>query len=230
MSDYPGELVILDISNESGYDTDNGYPRLTDAQWKPIIDQFSSGIKKPCVGFSGYLPNITMNEFIGDGKGCVISILRNINNNGADKGQYPYSSMGQYNQYSNTEYINIMAPDQVAKLKTNRILTAENDPNTNDQFYVFSWTLTGIDLSITQIAANAFNSLFGYAYQQFTPFSYPNILYVDYFGRPNPTINTDGTQDERNSRATSEIVALAMAVNLDLASQNCYTGGGTINP
>lgn len=173
MGDYPGELVILDISNESGY------PRLTDAQWQPNIDQFSSGIKKPCVGFSGYLPNITMNEFIGDCKGCVISIMRNINNDGADKGQYPYGSVGQYNQHSNAEYINIMAPDQVARLKTNRIITAENDPNTNDQFYVFYSTLTGIDLSITKIAANAFNSLFGYAYQQFTPFSYSNIVYVD---------------------------------------------------
>lgn len=57
------------------------------------------------------------------------------------------------------------------------------------------------------------------------------ILYMwTNFGRPNPIVSTDGTQDERNSRATSEIVALVMAVNLDLASQNCYTGGGTINP
>ncbi|WEW59950.1 hypothetical protein PRK78_005432 [Emydomyces testavorans] len=231
MDDHPGELVILDINDESGYDTDNPdsggrYSRLTDAQWQPIITQFSQGIKQPCPDMGSDLANVKLKSFIGNGKGCVLSLIR-INTK-PGKAQYPASALPRYNIYSNIDSLDTMARDQVAKLKANRVLGAETDTTkTKDGFFILSWTLTGIRWPIQSMAAMAFNHLFTYAFSEFTPFSYPNVLYVDYLGAPYQ-VSRDGTQEERLQRTTADIVSLALAVNLQLASQNGYVGGGKI--
>jgi hypothetical protein len=65
MTDYPGELVILDFNSECGYDSDHAdsggnYPRLTADQWKPFWTQFRDGINQGCKGFGDGLSNVTM--------------------------------------------------------------------------------------------------------------------------------------------------------------------------
>jgi hypothetical protein len=114
MRDHPGELLILDINDEAGFDTDHrdgtAYPRLTKEQWAPIMDRFKSGIERPCRKKGSDLTNVSMYDFIGDGVGCVVSIIRNIDYTlFTSEGQYPYNALGQYNSYSETDVIRNMA-------------------------------------------------------------------------------------------------------------------------
>ena len=246
MREFPGELVILDVNNESGFDTDhiiepedpnNGpsweYPRLTDAQWRPILSLLSSGIERPCLNMGGDLTRKTMYDFIGDGRGCVATVVRSINQDVIDggatgtKGQYRSSSIGQFNQYSDSDTSSIMAKDQITKLHNNRVILAESDARNRDQFFVLSWTLTGLGLAIQDMAAGAFTHLFGFGFHEFTPFSYPNVLYLDYVGAPY-SVSLDLSQEEKLRDSTSDLITLALAVNLQIASQNCHVGGGSL--
>ncbi|KAF4548363.1 Glucan 1,3-beta-glucosidase-like protein 1 [Elsinoe fawcettii] len=234
MRDYPGELVILDINNEAGFNTDNGpkFDRLTSSQWDPIITEFSNDIKNPCSKGDVALAERTMNSLIGKG-GCVVMSLRNIPVQ--PKGnQFGYDdAFRQYNSYSDTVDVISMGNDQASKLKMNRVLLGQDDADRRDQFMVFSWTLTwgsgDVFTSIHNLAAIAFTHLFGYGYHSFTPYSYPNVLYVDYLGEPN-LVSLSGTQEEKFARTTNDIVTLALAVNLQLASQNCHVGGSSLVP
>ncbi|KAL1839526.1 hypothetical protein VTJ49DRAFT_1428 [Mycothermus thermophilus] len=146
MDEYPGELVILDVNNEAGFYTDRaGTPRLTEAQWRPIMNKIQDGIKKPCKGFGERrLDQIPLNEFMGDGKGCVLTVVRSIPGveRDSDKGFYLASQLPQANDYSNTDDYNHMRENQMAKLKLKRRLGPEGDPNTQDEFFVLSWTMT----------------------------------------------------------------------------------------
>ncbi|KAH8880986.1 pectin lyase-like protein [Thozetella sp. PMI_491] len=234
MNDYPGELVILDINGDSGYDTDNGYPRLTTDQWRPIINTFRDGINKPCANFGNVLGDVTMNQLIGDGNGCVLMVLAGgIADELAtpSRGIYPYGSLPFINDYANSDSAQTMGQDQVAKMKTRRVLGQPGASGTQQEFFVLSWTLTiqwtNLLLPLWSHAARAFNSLFWYGYHAMTPFSYPNVLYVDYLGQPNE-LAQGKTQDVYMQQTTNDVLALAMAVNLELASQNCYVGGGAI--
>lgn len=49
--------------------------------------------------------------------------------------------------------------------------------------------------------------------------NYPNVLHVDYYGGVSAT---DYASSNRN------LAAMVMAVNLQIASQNCHVGGGRI--
>lgn len=232
MADYPGELIILDISNEAGFDTDNPasgtliQPRLTAEQWVPILDTFSNGIKKPCPSFSTALYDVTLNELIGNGAGCVVSSVRSIPASPRSNQVTSSNAFGQYNHYSETDDVRSMALDQVSKLQTNRVLLAEGDSRTKDGFFVFSWTMTWnvSPWSIQSMAAMAYSHLFTYGFHHFTPFSYPNVLYVDYYGSPH-FLSLDLSQEERVAQTNGDLVMLALAVNLQLAGANCHTGG-----
>lgn len=237
MDDHPGELVILDVNNESGFDTDNrtpqqSYNRLTVDQWKPIWQKIRDNIRKPCKGFSEQkLDEFTVNDFIGDGRGCVLIVARSIpgSESDSDKGFYLHDQLPRRNDYSNTDDYNKMREDQISKLKLNRRLGREGDPDTADEFFVLSWTMTlQPSEAITPLAdraAIALNTLYWYAYHEFTPFSYPNVLYVDFVGQPY-LLDNGLSQEEYMQQTTSHLAALAMAVNLQIASQNCYVGGG----
>jgi hypothetical protein len=76
-------------------------------------------------------------------------------------------------------------------------------------------------------AADLQSSLFWYAYREWTPYSYPNVIYTDFVGQPYALPYTL-TQDEYMKKTTSHLAALAMAVNLQIVSQNCNAGGGRI--
>jgi hypothetical protein len=234
MDDYPGELVILDVNDEAGWNTGDifgqGYSRLTTEQWQPIIARIRNGIKRQCRGFgTGWLGNVTMNEFIGDGRGCVLTVVRNIDVPiDSERGIYVFGQLGQTNQYSATIEPWVMGPDQLAKMKLHRRLGPEGDPDTRDGMFVLSWTLTwefSSPWSVMDLASVALNTLFWQAYHEFTPYSYPNVLYVDYLGLPY-TVDDSWNEDQMFNVSSGHMTALAMAVNLQIASQNCYVGGG----
>jgi hypothetical protein len=236
MDDHPGELVILDLNSECGFDTDNrtpsqSYNRLTEDQWKPIWQKIRDNIRKPCKGFGeNRLDDATMNDFIGDGRGCVLTVACAIPGaeRDSDKGFY---LEGRHNDFSDTDNYNYMREDQISKLKLNCRLGPEDDPDTADDFFILSWimTLKASD-AITPLsdrAAVVLGTLFWYAYREFTPFSYPNVLYVDFVGQPY-LLAHGASQEEYMEQTTSHLTALAMAVNLQIASQNCHVGGAKL--
>lgn len=131
MADYPGELVILDLNTDCAYNSDAGsksYPRLTDAQWKPIWQAFRDNIAKPCKSTAADLTDVTMNDYIGDGAGCVMTIARGsipgltTADANPSKGFYHQNSFPSKGDFSSTDDMQTLAEDQVAKMTLNRAL------------------------------------------------------------------------------------------------------------
>ena len=243
MNDHPGELIILDIGDDSGYDTDNGYPRLTNDQWDPIIKDFSDGLKGYICQLSGddfdkkdTLKEHYLNDFIGDGKGCVLPVIRITSTNylftqAKWPGFWPLDALPRTNNFADTNSVNILGDDQIGRLHQSRILNGTSGKN--DDLFVFSWTLTPqpVDPPIWAGAGEAFPLLAGWAYNYFTSFSYPNVLLVDFIGVQWDTKNPLGPDQASQffDYTNMDIVGLALAVNLGVASQNCYVGGGGVN-
>jgi hypothetical protein len=215
------ELVILYLSH--AYDTDNpSYPAFTDAQWNGALDVLEK-IEKKCANLNKQdLTEVTMNEYIGKG-GCAL-IITEGGTERPSKGIYRSGRFPRKDDFSETNDPEYMADDQIAKLQRNRNIRDPASPANADTFFVLSWTLTQdifdvIFQTITGYARLAQDTLYWKAYSAFTPFSYPNVLYVDYYG---------GVRATDYNSAHSHLAAMAMAVNLRIASQNCYVGGGKI--
>ena len=71
------------------------------------------------------------------------------------------------------------------------------------------------------------STMFSYAYRLSTPYSFPNLLYVDDMGQ-GYLLDQGESQSEYIELTQNHMTGLALAVNLHLASQNCYVGGGRI--
>ncbi|KAK2762469.1 hypothetical protein FQN53_007520 [Emmonsiellopsis sp. PD_33] len=214
------ELIILNL--DLTLDTDNGYKPFNDEQWNGAFDIFE-GLNNRRPNLEGDLSDKTIEEYIGGGKACVI-LISSGGKVRPEKGIYSTSQFPKYDSYSNSDDISAMADDQIAKLKGNRNIVS-GDADRKDVFHVFSWTLTLtriLDRTIAEQSIElAYDPLFWRGYSAFTPFSYPNVIYMDFIG--------SAEQDARTyEKANGEVTALAMAVNMDIASQNCYVGGGSI--
>ncbi|OAX80911.1 hypothetical protein ACJ72_04748 [Emergomyces africanus] len=216
------ELIIINL--DLTLDTENGYKRFNDEQWSKTFDLFQ-GVTHLRGGLEGDLSEKKINEYIGNGQASVI-IIASGGPVRPDKGIYSTRQFPRYDSYSNTDDIVAMANDQIAKLKGNRNIVA-NDAERKDVFHIFSWTLTLSRVFERTIASQsielAYDPLFWRAYHAFTPFSYPNVLYMDFIG---------SAEQQNGSRSfektTGEVTAMAMAVNMVIASQNCYVGGASI--
>ena len=240
MDDYPGELVILSLDSDSSFDTDeSSYPRFTDAQWIALFNEFASGIKKPCSTVDGrILSYVTMNEFIGDGVGCVAMITAGSVGTLYDNntfGVFEYAQLPFYSSEvsigSPSEENQQMATGEISKLKAQRNLVGTGNTNNSDDPFVMQWLIANnwdVTNPLYAYAQEAYGALFWYAYSQFTPVSYPTVLFMDYFGFSTMPTTYGETQDAYMAQTDGTSVALAMAVNLAIASQNCYAGGGTI--
>ena len=118
-----------------------------------------------------------------------------------------------------------MADGQLQHLQDNRNIA----PGGNDEFYIMQWLLTFevtlkdlVAESIADLAVSwAYDALFWKAWNAFTPTSYPSVILMDYVG----LVQLDSSD---MTQASNELRAFAMAVNLAVASKNCYVGGGTI--
>jgi hypothetical protein len=140
-----------------------------------------------------------------------------------------YGDLPRFNSYSDTDSLFTMAPDQVSKLNTNRHLGSDSDSATNDMFFVLSWTLTAaaVDYAIHQLATGAFGALASWAFDTFTPYSFPNVLLVDFIGTGWDVEPGDLSENDAEAALVFDIAYLAMAINLQIASGNCWvTDGG----
>ncbi|EEH47201.2 uncharacterized protein PADG_03299 [Paracoccidioides brasiliensis Pb18] len=214
------ELIIINL--DLTLDTDNGYKPFNDEQWSKTFDLFE-GVKYLQGNLEGDLTERTMNDYIGAG-GAAVIVIASGGPTRPEKGIYSNRQFPRYDSYSNSDDPAAMADDQLAKLKGNRNIVSDTTER-KDTFHIFSWTLTLSRVFERTIADQSielgYDPLFWRGYHAFTPFSYPNVVYMDFIG--------SADQSETTLEKThGEVTALAMAVNMELASRNCYVGGGTM--
>jgi hypothetical protein len=200
------ELVVLYVSHDLNTDLGNSaYAPFTQDEWNALLAQLQ-GLQNLYVAQNPTTVDLTMltlNDYIGSGRGAVVVVI-DPSGNGitlgsyANQGFYSPSNFPVYNSYSNTNNYDVMAADQLAKMKAQRT-------SPTSSYFLLSWTLTqdatqavtcflGVAESILDLAAIADPQLYVVLLPECTDQCYPNILYID-----------DVT--------TSDIAALAMAVN-----------------
>jgi hypothetical protein len=200
------ELVIVYLSHDLNTDLGNAsYAPFTQDEWNALLSQLK-GINNLFIAPNPTtidLTTLTLNDFIGGNRAAVLVIVEPSGSgislgDYANQGFYSASNFPVYNQYSNTNDLNQMASDQLAKMKAQR-------PNPNSSYFLLSWTLTqnptqattcflGTADSILDLANQANPQLYSMLLPTCSEQCYPNIIY------------TDNIQ-------TSDIAAMAMAVN-----------------
>ena len=224
------ELIILYLSHS--LDTDNGYVGLSAGQWNALFSKLK-GINHRFVGqdidSTTDLTNLKLNDFIGDGQGCVLIIADGAPDSTLSRndGFFSPSNFPRYDSYSESPDGQDMADDQIAKLHGNRNLVLAT-ADRKETFHVLSWTLTPgvaeiLFSSIEFLATfEAYNRLFWRGYPAFTPASFPNVIYMDSYSAFDLMMLRGWRYDQYYEKTTLEVLTLALAVNLDLASSNCY--------
>lgn len=195
------ELIIIDLSH--GYNTDVGQPyrNLDAAEWSSCLEQFTD-LKHRYVAPADDVTQVKLGEFIGKGEAAVVILLEDhpdgfditpFQNQGfhavpwtSDISSNPASvNYSNYfvNLYSDTDDVDKMAEDQLAKIGSYRS-NPLNDP------FLLSWTLTQ---SITdEILATIFriNTILGLGKKarsvllqrvlpKVTKSLYPNVILLD---------------------------------------------------
>lgn len=144
MDEHPGELVILDINNEAGFNTGINlarFPTMTPADWKPILAMFKNKIRKPCSNLPpvgnraeyAFLTDLTLNDYIADGKGCVLSVIRKSipglseSDSAPALGYYHSSLFPTKGEYSNSDSSVLLAQDQISRLTLNKAIKGDRD-------------------------------------------------------------------------------------------------------
>jgi hypothetical protein len=232
LSQY-NELVILNLSHT--LDADNGYRTFTPMQWlelyqklKNINHRFISD-KTPTI--TDDLTEMRLNEFVSQTEGRVLIIASDAPEALLSEGIFARTNFPLFDRYANTPRERLMATDQLQKLESQRWIVAD-DKSRKDTFFILSWTLTSNvesilrGKSIAHLALDlAYDSLFWRAYNSFTPQSYPNVLYMDFMGTADwaPSIPGQPRWPAMPPNGTyPDVMLLAMAVNLQIASQNSY--------
>jgi hypothetical protein len=210
-------LVILYLSHD--FDSDNGYVSLSTDQWNKVLDMLEK-LNNRCGGLSGDLTEYKMSDYIGKGKACVIIVTEGPITR-PDKGIYSMKDQWPHTDlYTDTDDLPTMQNDQIAKL--HRYKNIVSGPDGQDSFFVMSWTLSqeGAEVVLGPDTIKGLSSMCDWslpsdAWPAFTPYSYPNVLNMNFVG---------STKDAKNV----EVLTIAIAINLEIASQNCYVGGGKI--
>jgi hypothetical protein len=228
------ELVIINLSHT--LDTDNRYVDLTQAQWNELFDTLKGindrfTVKNPgTTDFS----NKVLGDFITN-RASVFIVARLPS--GISLGDY--ANQGFYSDvhfplsdyYSDTNDRTTMKADQFRKLRDDRNVVADAATR-RDTFHVLSWTLTQqaedvllYDKAILNMGAAAFDDLVSEAWNQFTPQSFPNVLYVDALGIRDQSVFPLSSRPIDGVPVTGDLVALAVAVNNGMAGRNGYITG-----
>lgn len=227
------ELVILRLTH--AYNTDDGYRPMKDSEFEGAFD-ILEGLTHRCGGLEGDITDMKLNDLIGDGRACVI-VVTSGGIARPEKGVYGESrAFPVLDNWSDTDSVSKMASDQLAFLSKNRHLSFKS---TKDTFLIFQWLLTlqafeNISvsdwMSIESLAVRlAYDPLFWKAWNAFTPEMYPSVILMDHIG-----ILQQGEKHESDDVGQAgrlggnEIRALMIAINLAIASRNCFVGGGSI--
>jgi hypothetical protein len=132
-----------------------------------------------------------------------------------------YGDLEHLDSFADSDVIDDMAKDQITKMQQVRAI-GDATHGTKDEFVLFSWTLTWkASPAINVMAGEAVNPLASWAFNAFTPYSYPNVLLVDYIGA-GWVVPNGGTEAEKEALLTWDVAYIAMAINIRLASDNCW--------
>ncbi|PGH08809.1 hypothetical protein AJ80_07768 [Polytolypa hystricis UAMH7299] len=224
------ELIILYISHT--VDTNHDYSGFTPQNWDGLFNlmrNINHRYTNSGFGSNDDLTEKTLNDYIGNGSGRVLIIVEGYDNVPRQDGFFTPSNFPHFDSYSDSSNEKDMADDQVAKLKANRNVVADNNAR-KDKFHVLSWTLTlqtieNLFNSIERLATElAYDPLFWRGYTAFTATSFPNVIFTDYLGATE--VLSDGNPPgDAYGNTKNEVLSLALAVNLQLASSNCYVAG-----
>ncbi|PMD12384.1 hypothetical protein NA56DRAFT_675256 [Hyaloscypha hepaticicola] len=220
------ELIILDLSH--GLDTDNfdGDPKnhLTEENWNDLmtvlvqLNYLFNGSDS-----SRDLSNMSVSDFIGTGPAVVVIVRDKVEGGGnvdlstssphvyctpvtatvttvAQAGFFQDSALPVYNNYSDTDRLDVMANDQLQKM-------LENRQNPESEMFLLSWTLTQSTrdifnpafASILDLAAKAKVALWSSLWNKMSSQQYPNVLMVDAF------------------QGNGDVTAMALAINYHFA-------------
>lgn len=195
----PGELVVLYLSHDLNTDVGNSsYRPFVQQEWNSLLSQLQ-GINFLYEETNPYvdLTQVPLANFTRNGSAVVVIVdsspqisLGAL----AGEGFFKASNFPVYNAYSDSDSLNSMKNDQLAKLQQHR-------PNPDASFFLLSWTLTQQGLgaisgpSILSLANGANPAIYSTLLPACTQQTYPNILYIDGIDSAN-------------------ITALAMAVNI----------------
>jgi hypothetical protein len=205
--------------------TDENYRNLNTAEWDRVFDALER-IDSRCGGLPGQIPDMTMDQLIGSGRACVV-VLSDGGNVRPSSGIYsPSASFDFVDHWSDSDRVADMTSDQAGWVRANRNLVADLAAR-RDRFLVSQHILTvkALDVltrSIEGYAVDiAYDALFWRAFSAYTPWSFPSVILADYVG-----VLYRG--DRALLPEAAEARALVMAVNVGLASRNCWLGGGSL--
>jgi hypothetical protein len=183
------ELVILYLSHDLDTDVGNSqYAAFSQAQWDSLLTQMQENISHLKVVLAGDISQLTLNEYIGNGQAAVIVVVDASGSNidigaFAAQGFYTASQYAVYNEYSDTNDLNQMTADQLAKMQAQR-------PSADAPLFLLSWTLTqstlqaatcgtGLSKSIISLAGQANSVLAEALLPACSVDCFPNIIYID---------------------------------------------------
>jgi hypothetical protein len=227
------ELVILRLSHPM--DTDNDYKAFTQAQWNTLYQKLN-GINHRFVNSkiksaNDDITSMRLNELISSNEGRVLIVALENTQVPYTDGIFTATNFPHIDDYANKPQERAMAADQIQKLQARRSIVVDAGAR-KDPFFIFSWTLTSDPTSllrgnsIAELALDrAYDHLFWRGLNAFTPFSFPNVLYMDFFG------TADWAPKQGNEKkwpaippagVYPDVMLLAMTVNLQMASRNPY--------
>ncbi|THH20231.1 hypothetical protein EW146_g1105 [Bondarzewia mesenterica] len=213
------ELIIMTLSHD--YNTDVGnisYRHFTQDEWNGLFSLLLSinGLfVAPGDPTSVDLRNLTLNQFIGNGRAAVVIIFQ-PGQQGPSLGSFAYSGfydnwqLSVFNRYSNTNDKDAMANDQVQKMRDN-----------GDGYFLLSWTLTQNDVQASTCWLGTARSIYDLAYLA------NSLLYFKVLPKCNGRVNPNILLVD-NMGSNPAIVALAMAINYAIViflSHFCFSFG-----
>ena len=182
------ELVILYLSHDLDTDVGNSkYTAFSQGQWNSLLT-LMQGITDLKAVTTGDLSQLTLNDYIGQGRAAVIVVVDPSGSNieigsYANKGFYSAGQYTIYNEYSDTNDLKHMTTDQLAKMQAQR-------SSADAPLFLLSWTLTqstsqaatcgtGLAESILSLAGQANSVLAEELLPACNANCFPNILYID---------------------------------------------------
>lgn len=204
------ELIILDLSH--GLDTDNFdgdlNNHLTQENWNDLMTVLLQ-LNHRLSGFnsSGNLSVMPISDFIETRPAVVVIVRDKVKGGGnvdlstvTQAGFFQDSALPIYNNYTDTDRLDVMTNDQLQKMLENR-----QDPES--EMFLLSWTLTQATrdilnpafASILDLAATAKVALWAPLWNRMSSQQYPNVLMVDAF------------------QGNGDVTAMALAINYHFA-------------
>lgn len=185
------ELIVLYLSHDLDTDVGNdAYAPFTQTQWDALlltlqdINHLFVYAGSPTTD----LTTLPLNTYIGAGKAAVVVVVDASGSgitlgNQAGQGFYLPNNFPVYNEYSDTNNLQTMVSDQLAKM-------AAQKTTSDASYFLLSWTLTqsteqaatcGIGLSqgIVDLANSANAQLSSQLLPACNANCFPNIIYID---------------------------------------------------